>query len=117
MKKTVLLALVAVVAVSSPAMAKSHYDHHHPHVYREASRDHHRMYREPPDYHRLDRETSDRHREQGEKSSSSHVHITCDMVRAYVAQVGLVQARAMALSAGMTASDERRAKRCLESGA
>ena len=106
MKKTVLLALV-VAAVSSPSMAKSHYDHHHHHVYRDAFRDHHRAYRE----------TSDHHHDYGDRPSSSHAHITCDMVRAYVAQVGLVQARAMALSAGMTASEERRAKRCLESGA
>ena len=96
MKKTALLALV-VVAVSSPSTAKSHYEHHHHHVYRDAFRDHHHDY--------------------GDRPSSSHAHITCDMVRAYVAQVGLVQARAMALSAGMTASEERRAKRCLESGA
>jgi hypothetical protein len=87
MKKTALLALVMVVA-SSPSMARTH---------------HHRIHRQ-----RLD------HSVYGEKSASSHAHITCDMVRAYVAQVGLVQARAMALSAGMTASEERRAKRCLE---
>jgi hypothetical protein len=40
-------------------------------------------------------------------------HITCDMVRSYVAQVGLQQAKAMAVAAGMTASDERRARQCL----
>jgi hypothetical protein len=39
--------------------------------------------------------------------------ITCDIFRAYVAQVGLQQAKAAALSAGMTASEEREAKRCL----
>jgi hypothetical protein len=95
-KKTALLAVI-VVAVSSPSMAKSH---HHHHVYREAS------------HHRVDREAS-RHRV-AEKPASSHAHITCDMVRAYVAQVGLEQARALAESAGMTTSEERRAKRCLE---
>ena len=42
-----------------------------------------------------------------------HSHITCDMVRSYVAQVGLEQARAMAQAAGMTASEERRARQCL----
>jgi len=115
MKKTALLALIAV-AVSSPSMAKSH-DHHYHRVYREASRDHHRGYRETSDHHHVYRETFDHHRDYGEKPSGAHAHITCDAVRAYVAQVGLVQARAMALSAGMTASEERRAKRCLESGA
>jgi hypothetical protein len=40
-------------------------------------------------------------------------YITCEMVRAYVAQVGLVRARALALAHGMTASEERAARRCL----
>lgn len=70
-------------------MAKSHH-HHHP-------------YREPSDQ-RTDRD----------KPAGSHANITCDMVRAYVAQVGLVEAKAVAQSAGMTASDERRAMRCLD---
>jgi hypothetical protein len=39
--------------------------------------------------------------------------ITCEMVRAYVAQVGLVQARADAAAHGMTASEEQRARACL----
>ena len=42
-------------------------------------------------------------------------HITCDMVRAYVAQVGEAEARAVAQAHGMTGSEERRAKRCLGS--
>jgi hypothetical protein len=87
MKKTALLALVMIVA-SGPSMARTHY---------------HRVHRQ-----RLDHSVS------GEKPASPHAHITCDMVRAYVAQVGLVQARAMAQSAGMTASEERKARRCLE---
>ena len=40
-------------------------------------------------------------------------HIDCGTVRAYVAQVGLVQARTMARAAGMTAGQEWRARRCL----
>jgi len=40
-------------------------------------------------------------------------HINCETVRAYVAQVGLVQARALARAAGMTAGQEWRARRCL----
>lgn len=40
-------------------------------------------------------------------------NISCETVRAYVAQVGVAQAKAMALSAGMTSAQERLAKRCL----
>ena len=45
--------------------------------------------------------------------TDSHSAITCEMVRAYVAQVGLAQATAMAESAGITASEKERARRCL----
>jgi hypothetical protein len=41
-------------------------------------------------------------------------HISCEMVRAYVGQVGVMQARAMALAAGMTPAQERRAAHCLQ---
>jgi len=98
-KKTALLAL-ASIAAASPSMAKSH--HHH---YRATS--HHRLYAGK----------SHHHRSYAARSTGSHAHITCEMVRAYVGQVGLVQARAMALSAGMTAAEERRARHCLENGA
>lgn len=40
-------------------------------------------------------------------------YITCAMVRVYVAQVGVAQARAFALAHGMTASQEQRARHCL----
>jgi len=43
----------------------------------------------------------------------SHSGITCEMVRAYVAQVGLAQAVAMAQSGGITSSEKARARRCL----
>jgi hypothetical protein len=39
--------------------------------------------------------------------------MTCDTVRAYVRQIGFAQARAMALANGMTAAQERQARRCL----
>jgi hypothetical protein len=39
--------------------------------------------------------------------------ITCETVRAYVSQVGVAQARALALANGMTPNQERRARRCL----
>jgi hypothetical protein len=50
---------------------------------------------------------------QGQNNAGTHSSINCAMVRSYVAQVGLEQARAMAEAAGMTAADELRAKRCL----
>jgi len=39
--------------------------------------------------------------------------ITCDTVRAYVSQIGLAQARAMARANGMTMAQESRARQCL----
>ena len=41
------------------------------------------------------------------------IHISCETVRAYVAQVGLEQAREVALAHGMTPWQERLARRCL----
>ena len=49
----------------------------------------------------------------GQAARSEPSHISCDTVRAYVGQVGLVQAKALARAAGMTASQEQRARRCL----
>jgi uncharacterized protein YneF (UPF0154 family) len=49
-----------------------------------------------------------------ERATTSHPRITCEMVRAYVAQVGLAQAKAMAQAAGMTESEEREAVQSLE---
>jgi hypothetical protein len=40
----------------------------------------------------------------------------CETVRAYVSQVGLAQAKAMARANGMTAVQERRARQCLAKG-
>jgi hypothetical protein len=88
MKKTVLLALIAV-AVATPSIARTHY--------------HHQLYRKTHEHH-----------VSGDKPTLSHAHVTCDMVRAYVAQVGLEQAKALASSAGMSASEARQAARCLE---
>jgi hypothetical protein len=44
------------------------------------------------------------------------LHITCETVRAYVAAVGVQQAREVALAHGMTAWQERLARRCLAEG-
>jgi hypothetical protein len=54
------------------------------------------------------------HFHRGQRATSSHSRISCEMVRAYVAQVGLAQAKAMAQAAGMTESEARTAAQCLE---
>jgi hypothetical protein len=56
-----------------------------------------------------------RHHGSHERTDNRRMHsrITCDMVRTYVAQLGLEQARAMAQAAGMTPSEQRLARRCL----
>ncbi|MGH6673342.1 MAG: hypothetical protein ACRECV_15405 [Xanthobacteraceae bacterium] len=126
MKKTALLAL-AFAVVSGPSMASARHHHiyrHRPehHVYAYRHRSDHRAYvgRHRPEHrtdaywHRPEHRTSARRLTD---PAGAHAQITCGMVRAYVAQVGLAQARALALSAGMTAAQERRARRCLESGA
>jgi hypothetical protein len=48
----------------------------------------------------------------GQAARSQSSHINCATFRAYVGQVGMVQAKALARTAGMTASQERRAKQC-----
>jgi len=40
-------------------------------------------------------------------------HVSCETVRAYVAQMGLAQATMLARAAGMTARQEWSARRCL----
>jgi hypothetical protein len=54
------------------------------------------------------------HFHHGQRATVSHSRISGEMVRAYVAQVGLAQAKAMAQAAGMTESEERAAVQCLE---
>jgi hypothetical protein len=54
------------------------------------------------------------HFHHGQRATSSHSRISCEMVRAYVAQAGLAQAKAMAQAAGMTESEARAAAQCLE---
>jgi hypothetical protein len=50
-----------------------------------------------------------------EAAAASHSRVSCETVRAYVAQVGLAQAKALAQAAGMTETEERQARQCLES--
>jgi hypothetical protein len=54
------------------------------------------------------------HHPHRERAATTHSRISCETVRAYVAQVGLAQAKAMAQAAGMTESEERLAAQCLE---
>ena len=49
-------------------------------------------------------------------AQAKHSRISCETVRAFVAEVGLFQARMLARAHGMTASQERRARHCLEEG-
>ena len=49
------------------------------------------------------------------ESPADDPRISCETVRAYVTQVGLVQAKAQARAAGMTAAQQRRARQCLAS--
>jgi hypothetical protein len=86
MRNTALLMLVLLTA-SYPAMAKPYHGHRH------AART--------------------VHHGNGSGEGEAHSGITCEMVRAYVAQVGLAQAAAMAESAGITSSEKERARRCL----
>ena len=43
---------------------------------------------------------------------AGELQISCETVRAFVTQVGLIQAKAQARAAGMTAQQERRARQC-----
>ena len=86
MKSVALLMLVSFTA-SYPSIAKPYHGH------RYAARTTHHVARAA--------------------ESQSHSGITCDMVRAYVAKVGLAQAAAMAQSAGITSAEKERARRCL----
>jgi hypothetical protein len=72
-----------LVSVAYPVKAYPHHNHHH----------------------RFNHQRAD--------SPGAHSHVTCAMVRTYVAQMGLEQARSMARAAGMTAAEERRARHCL----
>ena len=95
MKHAALLTLLSF-ALSCPVMAKPHHFHHYRH------------------HHSVARAAQNAEHETAQDTAHvSHTGITCEMVRAYVAKVGLGQAIAMAKSAGITAADEQRARQCL----
>jgi transposase-like protein len=133
MKHAVLFTLISL-ALICPVMAKPHHgDHpqhdaarksHHAHHYatRKSHHDHHyaerRSHHDQQDVerssHHANRYAAHRSHDSDRFASHiSHSGITCDMVRAYVAKVGLGQAIAMAKSAGISAADEQRARQCL----
>jgi hypothetical protein len=99
MKYAALLTLFSF-ALACPVMAKAHHPHFH--------HSHHQ--------HHHDAARTSRHAERytaHDTAPASHSGITCEMVRAYVAKVGLGQAIALAKSAGISAADEQRARQCL----
>ena len=113
MKSAALLAL-ALLATCYPAVAKPLHGHryaartaHHSLARRAATVRHVSVTRHvtASTEHASNEHASDEH--------ASHAGITCEMVRAYVAQVGLAQATAMAESNGITPAERERAKRCL----
>lgn len=129
MKHAALFTLISL-ALTCPVIAKPHHGHHdaarkshHAHHYTTrksrhghdyaARKSHHDRYTERKSHraeHDVARKSHDAHEY---AAHASHSAITCEMVRAYVAKVGLGQAIALAKSAGISAADEQRARQCL----
>ena len=123
MKHAALLTLLAF-ALSSPVMAKPHSHHHFHHHHHSAVRSsyhangharasHHADHHTARASHHADRHARAAHPADSDTAHASHSGITCEMVRAYVAKVGMGQAIAMAKSAGISAAEEERARHCL----
>ena len=53
------------------------------------------------------------HQSTGQAAWGESSSINCETVRFYVGQIGLERAKALARAAGMTATQEWRARRCL----
>jgi hypothetical protein len=133
MKHAALFTLISL-ALTCPVIAKPYHGHHahhyatrkshHDHQYAERNSRHDRQYaehRSRHDHQYVERDSRHAEHYTARKSHdsdryashASHSGITCEMVRAYVAKVGLGQAIAMAKSAGISALDEQRARQCL----
>jgi hypothetical protein len=133
MKHAALFTLISL-ALTCPVIAKPHHSHHaqhfaarkshHAHRYAIRKSRHHHHYAEhrsrrdqqgvERNWHHADHYAAHRSYDSDRYAShASHSGITCEMVRAYVAKVGLGQAIAMAKSAGISALDEQRARQCL----
>jgi hypothetical protein len=131
MKHVALFTLISL-ALTCPVIAKPHHAHHYAarkfhHADRYAARkSHHGDHYATRKSDHADRYAADKShhgdRYAARKSPDarhyaahvSHAGITCEMVRAYIAKVGLGQAIAMAKSAGISAADEQRARQCLQ---
>jgi hypothetical protein len=131
MKHAALFMLISL-ALTCPAIAKPHHAHHYA-----ARKFHHADHYAARKSHHADRHAG-RKSHHGDRyaarksdhadryaagkspdahhyvARASHAGITCEMVRAYIAKVGLGQAIAMAKSAGISAADEQRARQCLQ---
>jgi hypothetical protein len=79
---------------NNAAAAKTTWKHYH-------HRSHHHLHHAKASWRRSSREVSAQH------------GITCETVRAFVSQVGLAAARAMAQAHGMTKAQEHQARLCL----
>jgi hypothetical protein len=110
MRRSAALLTLGLITACCPAMAKSHHGHDVHHYAARTLHHHASLAHRTHLAHHADVAPS----VATSSGSVSHSGITCEMVRAYVAQVGLAQAAAMAQSAGITASEKDRAKRCLE---
>ena len=113
MKKTAFLFLIFATA-AYPAVAKP--DHHNQRYQHAVASHAHQSHQTHNAWQAYRAHPAARHVYQASQPAAnvgSHSNITCDVVRSYVAQVGLAQARAMAAAAGMTAAEERRARECL----
>lgn len=119
MKCAALFTLISL-ALTCPVIAKPHHAHHY--AIRKSHRDHrYAERRSRRDQRNVERNSHHSNHYAVRRSHDfdrfashvSHSAITCEMVRAYVAKVGLGQAIAMAKSAGISAVDEQRARQCL----
>jgi hypothetical protein len=131
MKHVALFTLISL-ALTCPVIAKPHHTHHyaarksHHAKHYAARKSHHAERHAGRKSHRRDhyatRKSDHADRYAAAKSRDarryaahvSHSGITCEMVRAYIAKVGLGQAIATAKSAGISAADEQRARQCLQ---
>lgn len=131
LKHAALFTLISL-ALTCPVIAKPHRAHDHAadkshHARHYAARRSHRgdEYATRKSHHGHDYAARNSHHEYHRDAAgkshdahhlaahATHSGITCEMVRAYVAQVGLGQAIAMAKSAGISAAEEERARHCL----
>jgi hypothetical protein len=132
MKHAALFTLISL-ALTCPVIAKPHHGHHSHYAARKSHHAHHYTTRKSHHDHQYAERRSRRDQQDVERNShradhytarrshdfdryashTSHSGITCEMVRAYVAKVGLGQAIALAKSAGISAFDEQRARQCL----